>query len=223
MAGGNKLNIETAFKLITDKFDEYEIPWCLVAGSLLGAIRDGKRISWDFDYDIGYFVEYAPDVLKALLDIDDLVALGDMYFLVREKENIEEYHICIKPHIFYNSELWMVKENKFFRLLHAGNYFFYSFIRSLPFSIQKLLVQINMKTYILRIPRGHVSNYESFTIVNMDGVPSLVPVGYDNILKEMYGDDYMTPVKNLSVIYKGGISFEEWRKKNLKGKKKHAR
>lgn len=46
--------------------DKYEIPYYLAYGSLLGAIRDGGQIPWDYDIDVQVPVNYADKLIKAL-------------------------------------------------------------------------------------------------------------------------------------------------------------
>ena len=42
--------LDETFKLVANKLNEHKITWWLFAGSLLGAVREGKRVEWDYDY-----------------------------------------------------------------------------------------------------------------------------------------------------------------------------
>jgi hypothetical protein len=210
----DKSELDNAFELVTNKLTEGKIPWWLEGGSLLGCIREGKRIQWDDDYDIGYPLEYATKVLKTLIQINELDICSNLYFKVRDKkENIE---ICLKPHIQINDKIYEVAENKILRCINVGNYFLNAFLRSLPFYFQKLLVRINMGTYILKRYRGSTKDYSKFIIKDMGGVPSPVPIGYNHVLEIHYGSDYMTPRKKYDYVDRGGSVKERKKRKDIK-------
>jgi len=50
---------------IKEVFDKYDIEYWLDYGTLLGAVRDGKFISWDTDIDLGTWSKYASSILLA--------------------------------------------------------------------------------------------------------------------------------------------------------------
>jgi len=215
------LSLDEAFKLIANKLTEKKIPWWLEYGSLLGAVREGKRIEWDDDYDIGYPLEYAPKVLKILLSIDELEICGNLYFLVKNKK--EEYHICLDPLLNINGRMYRLGENKILSSINVGEYFLYPFIRSLPIFFQELLVRVSMKFYRVKSYSGDIKDYRRFIKKDMGGVSSPIPIGYDNLLKINFGDDYMIPNKDKSSCYKDGRSHSEmvqFQKEEIKNIKK---
>jgi len=207
--------MDDLFKLVATKFNEEKIPWWLEYGSLLGAIRDGKRIEWDYDYDLGYPLEYAPQVLKALLSIKEIKKSdinSNLYFHVGNREPFN--HVCVKPFVSIKGKVYEVTENKILKCINVGKYFLFDFIRSLPLSLQIMIVKINMKTYSLLCYRGLSKYYKSFIKKNMNNIPTFVPIGYHNLLKDVYGANYMIPNKDTSTCYKGGVNEKEWLRRN---------
>ena len=61
-----KYSIE-CLKLVTDEFDENNVPYWLDYGTLLGAYRESTLISYDYDMDIGVEIKYS-DKIKSILD-----------------------------------------------------------------------------------------------------------------------------------------------------------
>ena len=49
--------------------DEYRINYWLDIGTLLGAVRDGKIISWDHDIDLGTWCEQVSDIVSACREL----------------------------------------------------------------------------------------------------------------------------------------------------------
>ena len=56
-------------KKINDLFDDYEIEYWLNAGTLLGAMREGKLIEWEHDIDLAVFDNQISKIQSALKDI----------------------------------------------------------------------------------------------------------------------------------------------------------
>ena len=61
-----KYSIE-CLKLVTDEFDENNVPYWLDYGTLLGAYRGSTLISYDYDMDIGVEIKYS-DKIKSILE-----------------------------------------------------------------------------------------------------------------------------------------------------------
>lgn len=57
--------VETLF-FFHNVCEKYEIPYYLAYGSLLGAIRDGGQIPWDYDVDVQVPVKYADKLIEVL-------------------------------------------------------------------------------------------------------------------------------------------------------------
>lgn len=93
-----KETIDVIFERVADKLNEHGIPWWPEAGSMLGCYREGKRIEWDYDYDIAYPYERAPDVLKALLEIPGVFINWNFYYSLITENNPRNHKICIQPH-----------------------------------------------------------------------------------------------------------------------------
>ncbi len=202
------MNVDSLFKVVANKLNDSEVRWWVDFGTLLGLIREGKRIEYDDDYDMGFFVEDAAKILEILLPLDDVLVCSNLYFKIKSGKS----HVCLHPFISLNGKMWECEENWVLKLLNVGEYYLFPFIRSLPFFLQKKLIELNSnfrkKTY-----KGPLTDYHSFFTKDMDGVSVYVPSGYDNILKETYGD-YMTPRRDVSTCYKGNKSLKEWRRRN---------
>lgn len=61
--------IKALLPYISDKLKSLDIPFWLDWGTLLGAVRNGKMIPWDFDIDIGIFQRDAERMLKVLKSV----------------------------------------------------------------------------------------------------------------------------------------------------------
>jgi len=201
------MDVDSLFKVVVNELNKSDIQWWVDYGTLLGLIREGKRIEYDDDYDMGFFVDDAEELLELLLPLDDVLVCDNLYFKVKSGEN----HVCFHPFILQNGKILECKGNVILKLLNVGEYYLFPFIRSLPFSLQKELIKLN-RYFLRKVKKGNLTDYQSFVKKDMKGVTVNVPSGYDNILKELYGD-YMTPRKDVSTCYKGNKSLKEWRQR----------
>jgi hypothetical protein len=203
--------LDEAFELVANKFNEEGIKWFLIWGSLLGCVREGKRIEWDHDYDIGYDIKDAMKVRKSLLEIEGIKFGGNLGFSVWIEDGLQ---VSIHPYKKKGEKMVVAIENRFLRCINAGNFFIFPFIHSLPLKIQELLIEVNKKTNSIKCYDGYFDWYNSFVTKKMNDISCPIPIGYKELLKETYGDDYMVPKKDTSTCYKGGIGPEEWVKKH---------
>ena len=82
--------------LLQQVFDEREIPFGIIYGTLLGAVREGAFIPWDEDVDVFLLDEHRSAFFDALHDLRaaglDLVRSdGDLYSLMRGDDYIDVY------------------------------------------------------------------------------------------------------------------------------------
>ncbi len=194
---------DEVFEQVVEKLNEHDIPWWVTYGSLLGAFREGKRIDWDYDYDIAYPIQYAPEVLEAILEIPDVFINRNLHFSVVSKED-REHMVCLMPHVFTEKGVYRVcspmryytkKANKLELEIipNAYQYITSVFIRLLPLKIQKVITKFEMLTYVHVELKGKKDDYSFLYESRMGDVKVKVPVGVENILERLYGDDFMTP------------------------------
>lgn len=201
-----KEEIDEIFEIVADKLNEHGIPWWVTAGSMLGCYREGKRIEWDHDYDLGYPIEYAPSVLEALLEIPDVYISSNLYFRVGKITDIlsRDHFVCLKPFIFTDEGVYRVTtplslySNKLssrgFHTIPVGiKRLLNKIIRKFPLCIQKAIVEADMETFIPVRFRGPKEEYSSWYQTKMGDVDVKLPIGVESILERLYGDDYMTP------------------------------
>ena len=66
----NEKELLRNLKIVKKVLDDHKIFYWLGGGSLLGAVRSGKFIPWDFDIDLKYFYEDKPKVEKAIKELE---------------------------------------------------------------------------------------------------------------------------------------------------------
>ena len=226
----SKENIDEAFELMADKLNERKITWWLDAGSLLGAIREGKRIEWDDDYDIGFWKKDCPRVFMALRELEkyDLVCTGNLHLVVENKNG--EHYVCVSPHEVVRGHVYKLT-GILGKLEHGLGFPIRTILAAISNILKKhkkesinknnvisnnkclsLKIQLLIQWFQMRINyriryRGKLEDYSEFVIKDMDGVPSPVPIGYKNILTYRYGD-YMVPRKKDDYICLDGKPFD---------------
>jgi phosphorylcholine metabolism protein LicD len=90
----------------TIKFlDDYLIDYWLDGGSLLGAVRDGKMISWDDDIDLAI----TSDQFIKLIEIIKNVSIQNGNYYILKKYDIKFYFISSNNSINKNLKYWLVK------------------------------------------------------------------------------------------------------------------
>lgn len=206
----NTQNEETdqVFQTVVKKLNEHGIPWWITAGSMLGCYREGKRIEWDYDYDIAYPLEYAPKVLEALLELPNLFIYNNLIFKVDRFTDIlnRDHFVCVMPHIITEKGIFKVRapfrhftlllSSKGFHTIPSGIKMILSkIIRKLPLRIQKAIVKLNMQTFICVRYRGPLEEYSYWEQAKMGDVDVKLPNGVESILERHYGKDFMTPTK----------------------------
>ncbi|WP_300393487.1 LicD family protein [Fusobacterium sp.] len=124
----DKKNIKENLKKLVSILEKHEIRYCLIYGTLLGAIRENDIISHDEDADIIIFDEYRKKFIDLLFNIKEeglevIRYKNDVISLMRNEDYIDIYFFKKKSKIFYwnlycNSEVF---PSKFFRELIKMN------------------------------------------------------------------------------------------------------
>ncbi len=166
-----KLNYSIeCLKLVTDVFDNHNIPYWLEYGTLLGSYRDSMLISYDYDMDIGVETKYAKDI-KVLLE--SMISEGKFQKLPLAK--------------WIDNKIYQIQFNKNNNIeaLWLDVYFYETkdnFVYSNFLSVNDTL---KCKTN-----RYQIQNLETIKLGNYYfKCPSDIP----KYLKIRYGDDYMIP------------------------------
>jgi len=225
-----KNDMDEGFKLMADKLNEHKITWWLDAGSSLGAIREGKRIEWDDDYDIGFWKKDCPRVFMALQDLKKcgLTPTGNIHLGVAGKNG--EHYVCISPHKVIRGYVYKIT-GILGKLEHGLGFPVRPMIGLINNILKKLTkvkinqnktiqknnrlflqIQLIIQWFQMRINykimyRGTLEDYSEFLIKDMGGVPSPVPIGYHNILTYRYGD-YIIPKKKNDYIDLDGKPYD---------------
>jgi hypothetical protein len=97
-------------ELFSQALTEAEIPFFVVYGSCLGAVREGAKIEYDDDFDIGIKVEYLPQVAKIMPKLEGLGIFST---------EISDFHIRFEmPNSKMTMDIWTIEKvtNIFFRI-----------------------------------------------------------------------------------------------------------
>lgn len=192
--------IDKVFYTLIKLFEEHNIPYWLSLGSLLGAVREGQRIPWDHDYDIGYPIEYAMDVFNLLYNIprDVFVTAGLFNFQIRGQKN--EPYVCVDPFAVIDNQVYCVAGwNKFKIFAITGIERKYRLLKS----FYKLLIKLSMTKPFKYMCLGDSENYKDLFLTKMGEIDCTIPLGYHAILTDLYGN-YMIPKKDIKTCYRPG-------------------
>jgi phosphorylcholine metabolism protein LicD len=199
----NEKKIVFSLQQIKSFLDEENVKYWLNFGTLLGAVRDKKIISWDNDIDLSVSVSEVNKVLKIIPKMSELgwrVDVTDpaIYF----SKNKETLPIGISIYRFCGDKAWVFWINKdprfyaitkyFYRIADKIKYrkyhrkipflekFLYSLIPSSFHSLaRKVFFKISYffgkKDTILLFPRKMIDNLDQIEFYNMKfNIPSLV-------------------------------------------------
>lgn len=184
-------NINNSFeflKFMTDKFDEWNIPYWLESGTLLGAYRHENFIENDNDIDIGVDVRYINDInlLLESLEIQDFIQIYHyMHQGVDVSDKIKK--LSYKKHI--DNCKWM--DIYFFK--KRGNIY-----ENCLFSDEN-----NSK---VKTPSSCI---ETLDKIKIKSFYFSCPSNPDTVLKLRYGKNYMIPQRRCEELDKEWWQIED--------------
>lgn len=154
-----------AFKKV---MDEAKIPYWLEFGTLLGAIREGKIISWDRDGDVGIWLEDVPK-LKAL-----------------QKEFEEAgLQIFFQPgHPILNLK---ISDREWIAVVDI-----YTFKKFKKFERNWIIRIEHGKFFDVRSPARH---YEWMVLIHFLGAVFPAPCEFFECIEFLYGKEWKTPIE----------------------------
>ncbi len=183
-----------ALKILKKIFDKHDIPFWLGFGTLLGAIREKKLISWDDDIDICIWIQDSAKIADTRKDFEEsefelyIIPLhipthGFGHYAIRDRKT-KKHLICIFP--TYIEKGYIVKA----RVLPViGNIIrYFHIIKSewlLRLSWSSLLKHHLYKDEKILYPVGYHGNT---TTIEFYGSEFRIPEKYKECLRYMYGD-----------------------------------
>jgi len=184
MPGPNKLTGRYArialrmLERITRVLERADIPYLLEAGTLLGAVREGRLLPWDDDVDITVTGQHAEQLMAV---VPRLRRLG-------YKVRIKRYTRDLK--YFTEGELRLIKIKHFTLPLFRSDMSVDIFVKKLIGEEYFWTVGVH-KPVLKSVPRRF---YDHLGGLEFNGKRYSVPADYTGYLTEHYGD-WRTPVK----------------------------
>ena len=205
-----KLEIEI-IKEIDRIAKKYNINYFLIAGSLIGCIRNGGFIPWDDDLDISMprkDYEKFIEVCK--------YELNDRFILDSRENNIYYYRLAAKVRIkntkYIQDDLINYKGNQGIWVEKIVVFIFSIFsIKKLNNLQKKIMTKNNNKNYEYFVNLSSRYGYKKYIYKKSDWLPTKnkkfeninlpVPNNYDLILKGVYGNYMKIPPKEKQYIH----------------------
>ena len=214
-------------RIVKKVLDEHGIFYWLGGGSLLGAVRAGKFIPWDFDVDLKYFYEDRGKIKKVKENIEKRygIKIGAKksgielcWYKIEGDYAIEEYYV---PNVtlirqlldyFHNIIIYgkdMVGEGRIPpKITQIIFKIFYSFNLEIREKLDLIILKIYKKfekggsMYIRKkLPARFFKNFEKVKLYDME---FYAPSPVEEYLELLYGKDWRIPKKNwYEMRYKG--------------------
>ncbi len=226
-------NLRTVKKVL----DEHGIFYWLGGGALLGAVRSGKLIPWDFDVDLKYFYRDKMKVEKVIKDLEKKgIKLGVKnsgieleWYKIEGEYAIEEYYVpnvtLIRQLLDYihNVIQWgdeMIGQGRvppsITKILYK---ILYAFPNEMREKMDSLILKLWKKfekggsTYVKK--RLPAKFFKNFTKVKLYDMEFYAPSPVEEYLELLYGKDWRIPKKNWYTMRYEGETMEKH--KNLRG------
>lgn len=161
-------------KIFRNTCEKHEVKGWLEYGTLLGAYREKSFIPHDNDLDVGMYADDFSTDFEQTLTISGFKKIHEYYLVTVAKGTKELTEVGFAYHGF-TIDIFLTKRGGSNRKAYV--YLFDSFDDS---------PQLKVKYFTLPL----VEPLQSLTI---NDEPFLVPDSPDNILKKVYGDDFMIP------------------------------
>lgn len=120
---------------------QHNIPYFLIAGTLLGFIRDKQNVPWDYDVDVAVTADYRETLLQALEE-----SLGDDFYYAYTNNTSDYPTSCLR----------IIRKGYGYMALHV-DVFFYVGLEDSPYKQKRMIKRIQKWTKL----RGDkfLSNY----------------------------------------------------------------
>ena len=186
-----------ALKTLVDIFESLELKYWMEAGNLLGAVRDGKLIPWDFDIDIGlqYSEQGMPDKIKKELGRR---GFKTEYLGFNEKEAkgvVNKNFLMAKKEGFANMDIHMHNLPKNIRAISAMFYY-------LPTCIRKSIIKFAQITYFSNEKLRPKSSYvRDIKLKRTRMVQHMMPIFFCHNVKKITFYDFKVNIPAKSEEY----------------------
>jgi lipopolysaccharide cholinephosphotransferase len=202
---------------IKNILDDAGIKYWLDEGTLLGAVRDGKFISWDTDIDIGTFYNEARKIIKKVPELEKKgfkviitdyriylykksVAIGLCFYRFK-KNKAWVLHGVVFPRLFCRllKYIYLRIERLLYKNLYTEKdlsvkfiffitpFFALSTIRKFIF---KVFILLRTKYYFFSFPSYYVKDFKEIIFYNMN---FNIPFYFKDYLKFFYGKNWQIP------------------------------
>jgi len=197
---GDHKKIVKALKVLKLIFDKHDIFFWLEAGTLIGAVREGKIIPWDDDADITIWIKDACKLIDARKDFEDtefemniipvhIPAYGLGHYEIIDRKT-KKHLICILFN--YEAKGYMVRAHFPPPMSNIIKYFFISKNDKLLRLSWRILSKFHLyKDEKIRYP---MECFGTPTTIKFYDEEFRIPENYDEGLTYMYGN-WRTPEK----------------------------
>jgi len=196
-----------SLRVLVKIFDKLELKYWMETGNLLGVVRGGKLIPWDFDVDIG--VQYSlkrtnvPSLVKAELDRE---GFKTSYLYYKEKGNV-----ISKDFIMADKEGYSHIDIHLYCLpvaVNAISAFFYY----LPSFVRKSIIKFAHMTYFSNEKLRPKNSYErDIKLVRTRLVQRMMPVFFCYKVKKIKFYDFEVKIPEKAEDYLYLNYGEDWR------------
>jgi hypothetical protein len=200
-----RIRLDTCYEVVIEILNKYGIIWWVESGTLLGAVREHKRISWDRDYDLAYYSKDALKIYRALQELPKEYCLTGCYgFAIWDTEEMEHL-VCLKPHAIKKGNMYVMygyfeyifcklrrnlwKEDKIFKIKKMHK------ISNRFKVVRPLLTTIDILFSFCGKCRCSAENYRAFIKIKLNNTLANIPIGFENNLITHYGKNWRTPMR----------------------------